>query len=201
MRVEMKLPVKNPSGKQQEVEPELGGRPVQQFGHQRGRRARHHHEGAGVESALQHEGVEAQPAETARRSFCSHALAASVAVGDRMGLVHRQIGGERDGAAGQQREAEHAAPAERVGQHAADDRRHHRPERAEHGQIGDRLDQLLGAKGVARDGAHQRQRAAGADRLHQPPQHQRIRGFAPSAETTLPNRNSASPDSSTGRRP
>ena len=48
---------------QQEVKPELGGRPVQQLRHQRRRGARHHHEGAGVEAAGQHEGVEAQPAE------------------------------------------------------------------------------------------------------------------------------------------
>ena len=104
-------------------------------------------------------------------------------------------------AAGQQRKAEHAAPAEHIGQDAADDRRHHRPERAEHGEIGDRLHQVLGAIGVARDGARQRQRAAGADGLHQPARSTSVSGVGANADTTLPIRNSASPDSSTGRRP
>jgi hypothetical protein len=91
----------------------------------------------------------------------------------RSGFEDPSVGGNCDERTDDQREAEDAAPTERVDEDAAKKRSDHGAEGVKHRQIRDGTHQILGAISIARDRADQRHAAARAYRLDDPPEGKR----------------------------
>ncbi len=140
--------------KHQKIDAELGRGAVQKLFHQSRGGCRRDQESTGGEAALQHECSEAQVAEqlgiTSRHT---HRLAPGLTGWPR--FEHGEIASDQDDASDQQREAEHAAPSQRVDQHAPDQRRDHRADGIEHREIGDHLDQPCRSIDVSGDRARE----------------------------------------------
>ena len=94
--VEMRLPVKNPTGNSRKYSPNSVAGRCSSSVISEADGARHHHEGAGVEAALQHEGVEAQPAEQRDVALQRRSSPLLVRLAGGWVSYSHQIGDERD---------------------------------------------------------------------------------------------------------
>ncbi len=152
--------------KREEIEAVFGRRAAERVLHQEGRSGGDGEERARAETRLQHEGGKARIGEERAIVARERAAACARAVAR---LAQHRPSRERDRAAGREREPEHGAPSDMVGEQPAQGRREHRPERVGHGEIGYRLDEALGPVSVARHGAGDGDAAPRPHRLHEPP--------------------------------